>query len=377
MATIKGKWKWKASIDDNIVGDFYESVNFKSNGEEFSKLNLAWSTGVNTISYVDSSNRYVWFRNCGEPGTAVTDEKYRTMDFGETEQEIGDGLYAFIIANAIEIASLTIAEKLVAIAENQQRVYDAGKLKGISISGAGGAFDEGKAAGIVVGQQNEYDRFWDAYQSNGVYKSYAHAFAGNGWNDATFKPKYDLKVTYGYMMFRDCAVSGDLDEVLARSNVSLDFTQMYDAPYLFSQCAFSRLGVIDLSNMSTINNTFTNSKKLETIEELILKDNCSINNPFSQCTALKNIKITGIIGDNLTLQTCTLLTKASIESIINHLSGSTSNKILTLSKTAVDKAFEAVVWDEEASSTTWLEGSNTEEWTALRQSKSNWTITLV
>lgn len=60
---------------------------------------------------------------------------------------------------------MSIAEKLTTVAENQQRVYDAGK-------------------------QAEYDRFWDAYQQNGTRGSYSYAFGGVAWTDETLKPKY-------------------------------------------------------------------------------------------------------------------------------------------------------------------------------------------
>lgn len=127
MATIKGKWRWNELIDDNMYGDYQESVTFESNNEKFSSIRKMWTTGFNTIEYCDSSNKCVWFRACFEPKVEEINEKYRVMDFGETEQEIDDELYAFIVANATKITSLTIAEKLQLIAENEQKIYDAGE----------------------------------------------------------------------------------------------------------------------------------------------------------------------------------------------------------------------------------------------------------
>jgi hypothetical protein len=60
----------------------------------------------------------------------------------------------------------------------------------------------------------------------------------------------------------------------------------------------------------------------------------------------------------LNLQWSTKLSKASITSIINCLSSTTSGLSITLSKTAVDNAFTA------------------EEWAALENTKHNWTIAL-
>jgi hypothetical protein len=62
---------------------------------------------------------------------------------------------------------MTTAEKLVKIAENEQKVYEAG-------------------------QKAEYDRFWDAYQEYGTKNRYNYAFAGWGWTDDVFKPKYNI-----------------------------------------------------------------------------------------------------------------------------------------------------------------------------------------
>jgi hypothetical protein len=222
---------------------------------------------------------------------------------------------------------LEISAMLETATQNVEKVYNSG-------------YAVGQEGGYNNGKKDGYDAFWDAYQENGKCKSYAHAFAGNGWNDVTFNPKYDIKVSYGYMMFRDCAVTGSLDDALAKSNVKLDLTQLYDAPYLFSQCSFSKIGVLDLSNLPSVNNIFTGSKNLETIEELILKDRCSINNPFSQCTALKNLKITGKIGENLDLHWSEGLTHDSIMNVIGCLvdySGSGKTFTLTLGATNLAK----------------------------------------
>lgn len=73
---------------------------------------------------------------------------------------------------------MSIADKLSTIAENEQKVFDAGK-------------------------QEEYDRFWDAFQANGNRVYYANAFSNASysnknliyanWTADTFKPKYPIK----------------------------------------------------------------------------------------------------------------------------------------------------------------------------------------
>ena len=42
------------------------------------------------------------------------------------------------------------------------------------------------------GKQDEYDRFWDAYQDNGNRDFYSYGFSGYGWTNENFKPKYPI-----------------------------------------------------------------------------------------------------------------------------------------------------------------------------------------
>ena len=74
------------------------------------------------------------------------------------------------------------------------------------------------------------------------------------------------------------------------------------------------------------------------------------------------------IASSLDMKSCTLLSKASITSIINALSSTTSGLTVTLSKTAVNTAFETESGG--------ADGSTSQEWLALATTKSNWTISL-
>lgn len=67
----------------------------------------------------------------------------------------------------------------------------------------------------------------------------------------------------------------------------------------------------------------------------------------------------GTISNSLNMQWSTKLTKASITSIIEHLSTTTSGLTLTLPKTAKEAAF------------------TTDEWVVIVAAKSNWNISLV
>ena len=78
---------------------------------------------------------------------------------------------------------MSIAEKLTAIAENEQRVYDAGYMHGNN---------DGYLLGEEAGKKSEYDAFWDAFQLDGERTNYSYAFSGSGWHSETFKPKYKI-----------------------------------------------------------------------------------------------------------------------------------------------------------------------------------------
>ena len=63
---------------------------------------------------------------------------------------------------------MSIAEKLQTIAENEPKVYEAGK-------------------------KAEYNRFWNAFQQNGNKRNYRNAFYA--WIDETYNPKYPIVIT--------------------------------------------------------------------------------------------------------------------------------------------------------------------------------------
>ena len=285
---------------------------------------------------------------------------------------------------------MSISEKLVTIAENQQRVFDAGRN-----SGGGGSYDDGwnegynegydsgygdgydsgyydgQDIGYGEGQQSEYDRFWDAFQQNGRRGGYQYAFAGTGekdaWNDETFKPKYDMILGEGYtgsQMFWWCPAS-NIAETLEKQGVRLDTTRCGSMTQMFQSAFTKRVPELNCTHAMDYGNgleyTFVNSL-IETIDKLIVTEALTYYAAFKNCYYLKNITFEGAIGQNIDFADSTQLSKESIENIIEHLSATASGKTLTLSSTAVTNAF----------------GSTTaSEWTSLVNSRSNWTISLV
>jgi hypothetical protein len=216
---------------------------------------------------------------------------------------------------------MTIEEKLTAIAANTPRVYEAGK-----------------AEGIAEGRKSAYDEFWDTFQGNGDRYLYWGAFAGSGWDDVTFKPKYPFV----------CVTTHN---------------------YMFYLCKITYIPTLHI-NVAAITQMFYEAALVKTIEKLVFeKATTSFSDTFTRCNALENLTIEGVIGGNgFNVQWSTKLSKASITSIINALSTITTGLTVTLSKTAVNNAFATA---EGAAN-----GSTSAEWLALVATRSNWTIAL-
>jgi hypothetical protein len=117
------------------------------------------------------------------------------------------------------------------------------------------------------------------------------------------------------------------------------------------------IDVTNLTGSATLTNTFANSG-LVTIRELKVKASNTYTGTFGGCNYLKNITITGTIGNDISFQ-YSPLAKDSILSVFNALSTEVTGKTVTFKKTAVNAAF------------------TTDEWNALiAPKKPYWTFTL-
>lgn len=251
---------------------------------------------------------------------------------------------------------MSIAKKLAQIAENEQRVYDAGK---------------------EAGKKSEYDAFWDVYQNYGNRQHYSYAFAGHGWTKQNFKPKYDIKVIQGERMFANMNTSSekisDLVEIFNECGVTFDTSLCTSFSYFLMYGSPEYFPVIDTRSANSLNNFSVNSS-LMSIEKIILRDDGSqtVTAMFvSNHNSLKEIRFEGVIGTSFNMSTCPALSKESVESIIHHLSDTTNNLTLTLVKTAVDRICKEAEFSDRYDST------NSPWWAWLTAFKPNWTISLI
>lgn len=228
---------------------------------------------------------------------------------------------------------MSIADKLTQIAENEQKVYDAGYEKG-KAEGGGGNTEEA----YQQGRQDEYDAFWDAYQDNGNRTDYANCFSGQGWTEETYKPKYDIDTTINYMVFRRCGIK-DLGETIRKSGKRVIF-RGNSIQFTFQQSP--NLEVIDgiefITPLTYVSGAFSYCSRLRKIQTLPIAENATTLE-LDAIPLLEEIGFSGIIPVNISIKDSHKLSKASIESVINALSDTAVGKSITLSKTAVENAF--------------------------------------
>ena len=234
------------------------------------------------------------------------------------------------------------------IAENMPKVYTAGV-----------------EVGKEKGKKAEYDAFWDITQQYGKRAGHAYAFSGNGWTAENFKPKYDIIVkTTARRMFAGALKNVDIEKHLNDLGIKFDtsgVTSVDGFDYFCEYSSPSVLPVIDTTGTTQIRYFAYHCSELVTIRKLKLKDDGSqkFTRPFENNTELRNIEIEGKIGNSIDFSGCPVLSKASLESIISHLSP-TATFTITFSQTAVNNAF------------------TTDEWQAIINAKpANVTISLV
>ena len=207
-------------------------------------------------------------------------------------------------------------------------------------------YDVGTTAGI----KSEYDRFWDAFQQNGTRTIYQYSF-GCGWTADIFKPKYPIRPTIAtQLFFNNYGLKIEIPDFVTfcdENNVVLDFSNCTNATQALATLWTNHHGVLDFSKCTNTTNLFyshnssTSPNVIKTIDEFISSETTVYHNTtFQGAIALENITFSGVIASSIWFDTCTLLTKESIISIFEALSTTATGKTLTLSMTAVDKAFE-------------------------------------
>lgn len=226
----------------------------------------------------------------------------------------------------------------------------------VKFSWSSGEFEAGK----IAGAQEEYDRFWDGYQDHGNMTYYAYAFAGVGWTQSVFKPKYNIVPVTPTSMFSGSRIVDIRPQTIG---VDVDFSKCTSFYYLCSNSKIKYIGVVDCSSASSasLQYIFSSAKELVSVEKVIMPEMDSAgfaDKSFDSAVKLEHIRIEGVIWRSTSLRWSPLLSKASMESMINALSDTADGQTITFSQTAKEAAF------------------TDKEWAALIGKKPNWTIAL-
>lgn len=276
-------------------------------------------------------------------------------------------------------------DRLESITVNEEKVFEAGKrvgrLDGYREGYVDGVADKDTKGQFELGEAFAYNEFWNTMQKNGARVNYQYAFCNEGWNDITFKPKYDmiLGIGYtGYSMFWGCHVS-NIKQRLEDLGLKLDTSSAWHLSSAFQNARSVALPKIDLSGAKNGTNHCFASEYIESIDEIVFSDNTKIEAQiFNNAKSLKSVAFSGEICGSIDIHWSILLDKESIKSLINHLSDNVSGMTLTLSKDAVDEAFKYYdyIFDYPEDSR-WIIGSKTGTWIELADTKPNWEIVLV
>ena len=199
---------------------------------------------------------------------------------------------------------------LTTIAENEQRVYDAGIEKGKNARDA---------------------EWWNTYLTPiRTGKACNYLFAGPAWNGHTFYPTEDIVIKdnsenlFNRFNWQFHSPVIDLAQRLEECGVAvaIDLSQASNCSSTFYYAYISRIPkfICNGAKYTTLILVFSNAKYLVTIDEWVIRDDGTniFDRTFTGATALKNIKITGVIGRTISFSDCPL-TIASLKNIISCL----------------------------------------------------------
>lgn len=239
---------------------------------------------------------------------------------------------------------MSIAEKLTTIAENEQKVFEAGK-------------------------QAEYDRFWDAFQRNGTRKNYTHAFAGSNFDVETLNPKYVpiIPTTATYMFHNNTyhyPINSDYTEICK----NIDFSQITNATSIFQNVTGKNI-TVDLSNCTSATNAFNcnSGGNVDNVTIKVTEKLTSASQFFYYNSDLTTLTFTddSVIAFALYLARSPKLTVESAKSVIRALKDFTgTGKEFTL-KLSLAVETQALLEAEGATSpngNTWLEYAGDKGW---------------
>ena len=170
---------------------------------------------------------------------------------------------------------MSISEKLTTIAENEQKVYDAG-------------YEKGNQAGYDNGYIQAYDDYWTAINLSEVQTDGNRRFVGWNINEKTFRPQKDFVFSTCRRMFRKTKGYYDLVDLCKKRGVTMILapSTAANAVEMFSNAEVVRVGEVDMSNVtqSEYCGAFAWTGVLQTIENIIVTENTTYRSWFDSST---------------------------------------------------------------------------------------------
>lgn len=229
-------------------------------------------------------------------------------------------------------------------------------------------------SGVDKGRDIQEAEFWEEYQAGGTRTNYKMAFAGTGWTEKNFYPRYNIIAKTMQSAFDSFGFKGSLKDRLEEMGVELILDNYSMSSFFSNASGITELPHLDMSSVTYTMSTFQNMTSLKSLS-ITLPDARSVNwsSTFKGLTALESLTLIGKIYTRTTnavdLSWSKKLSKESIEGLIEALDESVSGQYVTISQTAVNNAFETGEGEGD--------GSSSPAWEALIATRPNWTINLL
>lgn len=179
---------------------------------------------------------------------------------------------------------MSISDKLATIAENEQKVFDAGK-------------------------QEQYDAFWDAIQANGNIYKYSQTFCNfnytntsmvyGNWTADTFKPKYPIapKECDGYPLFAGLKIA-DFKKHCEDNNIVIDTSAVANLGNFYRYLLSATLPDIDASNCTKLSSCFYHCTELVESPNILNGELIeTLYGLYSECVKVKHIPTIWVVAE--------------------------------------------------------------------------------
>lgn len=239
---------------------------------------------------------------------------------------------------------MSIADKLATIAENEEKVYEAGKDSGIRA-------------------------MWKVIQSNGTRTNYNYAFSYMNLTLETFKPLHDIKPIVASNIFYPLPPGYTEDnygfkmkDIEEQNGIVFDFSKCTDFTRAFCSGLFEEFNIIDMSSMGKATQLmfyggYDVPLKPTRIEKLVFAETTELNvNSFQFAGALQYIGFEGTIANTINFSWSPLVPESMKKAILCLKNYSGTDEEFTYTITFSDACWTALEADSTApNGMTWTE----------------------